>query len=147
MSDTCFYSVPPGANDILRTALEAAALPTAGIDGPDLLLFGLSDEAGLIGYIGLEGAGPDRLLRSMVVLPSRRRQGFGRTLAEHLETTARGEVARFHLLTTTAARFFRGLGYQDADRATAPSAIAATAEFTTLCPASATYMVKSLSIA
>ena len=52
-------------------------------------------------------------------------------------------MRHLHLPTTTAAPFFRALGYADADRAEAPSA-ATSREFTSLCPASATYLVKEL---
>ena len=53
-------------------------------------------------------------------------------------------VERLHLLTTTAARFFRTQDYADAARASAPAEIASSAEFTRLCPANAAYLVKSL---
>jgi len=51
---------------------------------------------------------------------------------------------RLHLLTDTAAPFFRVNGYAEADRAAAPPAVAASREFTALCPASATFLVKAL---
>ena len=76
------------------------------------------------------------------MLPSRRGEGHGRRLVDHLERIAAGPVERLHLLTTTAAAFFRALGYEPADRETAPAAIAASAEFRGLCPASASYLVK-----
>jgi len=56
-------------------------------------------------------------------------------------------AARLHLLTTTAAAFFRSAGYQDADRGDAPPSIRASREFSSLCPASASYMVKDLASA
>ena len=49
-----------------------------------------------------------------------------------------------YLLTTTAAPFFSRYGYQAADRATAPDAIAASREFASLCPASAAYMTRTV---
>lgn len=144
MSGTTFYEVPRGAYDILRAALGQAGLPTSDLEEPGRLFFGLSDDRGLIGYIGLEGDGPDRLLRSLVLLPSRRGLGHGRELVERLERCVAGAVERLHLLTNTAAPFFRANGYVDADRATAPAPIAASREFTALCPASAAYLVKAL---
>lgn len=55
-----------------------------------------------------------------------------------------GDIERLHLLTTTAAPFFHVLDYAITDRASTPASIAASAEFTTLCPANATYMTKGL---
>lgn len=144
MSGQTFYEVPREAYDNLRAALNQAGLPTTDLDEPDRLFFGLSDERGLIGYVGLEGDGPDRLLRSLVILPSRRDLGHGRELVARLERCVAGAVERLHLLTTTAAPFFRANGYADADRAAAPPSIAASREFTALCPASAAYLVKAL---
>lgn len=144
MSGTTFCEVPRGAYDILRAALEQAGLPTSDLEEPGRLFFGLSDDRGLIGYIGLEGDGPDRLLRSLVLLPSRRGLGHGRELVERLERCVAGAVARLHLLTSTAAPFFRANGYVDSDRGAAPTSIASSREFTALCPASAAYLVKAL---
>jgi len=139
-----FYEVPLGAYDILSLALQEAGLPTSDLTEPNRRFFGLSDEHGLIGYVGVEGGGPDRLLRSLVVLPSRRGLGHGMQLVKHLEQCVAGEVHRLHLLTTTAAPFFRAHGFADADRTQAPTAIATSREFTELCPASAAYLVKVL---
>jgi amino-acid N-acetyltransferase len=47
-----------------------------------------------------------------------------------------------YLLTTTAREFFAGRGYRAIDRADAPERIRGTTEFSDLCPASATAMVK-----
>ncbi len=132
------------ADDVLRLALEAAQLPTDDLGGRNQMFFSLSDDDGLIGFVGLEGDGADRLLRSLVVLPTRRGQGYGRMLVERLERVADGTVERLHLLTNGSAEFFRGLGYVDADRDAAPAFIAATAQFTSLCGPRATYLVKDL---
>ena len=146
MSRTTFAPLASGAaHDVLRLALDAAALPTDDLDGPGRAFFGLSDEQGPIGFVGLEGDGADRLLRSLVVLPSRKRQGHGGLLVAHVEALARREgVERLHLLTTTVADFFRARGYRPAGRADAPAPIAATAQFSSLCPGSATYLVKEI---
>ena len=144
MNRLFFEKLQPGCYDILHVALEAAQLPTDDLLEPGRAFFGFSDERRPLGYIGLEGHGPDQLVRSLVVLPSRRCQGYGTSLLNHLETWASDAVERFHLLTTTAAAFFAARGYGVAFRSTAPCAIATPAEFTRLCPASATYMTKSL---
>ena len=145
MSRISFSGLPPGHHDVLKRALEAAQLPTDDLAEPDRLFFQIADEAGPIGFIGLEGEGPDRLLRSLVVLPGRKRKGYGGLLVAHAETHARQHgVARLHLLTTSVADFFGNRGDYPAERDTAPAAIAQSAQFRTLCPGSAVYLVKEL---
>ncbi|RYD59688.1 MAG: GNAT family N-acetyltransferase [Sphingomonadales bacterium] len=145
MSRTIFAPIALGAHDVLRLALDAAQLPTDDLDQPRRSFFELTDEQGLIGFVGLEADGADRLLRSLVVLPSRKRQGHGGLLVAHVESLARRDgVERLHLLTTTVADFFRARGYRPANRGDAPPAIAASAQFSSLCPDSAAYLVKDL---
>jgi amino-acid N-acetyltransferase len=69
--------------------------------------------------------------------------GLGRrlvTAAEEMATELK--VREVYLLTTTAAELFKRLGYRQVDRNLAPPAIALTKEFTSLCPSTATFMVK-----
>lgn len=139
-----YFSEARHADDVLRLALGAAQLPTDDLGGPDQMFFSLSDDEGPIGFIGLESKGADRLLRSLVVLPTRRGKGYGRMLVERLEGVADGAVERLHLLTSGTEEFFRKLGYADADRDAAPAFIAATAQFTSLCGPRATYLVKDV---
>jgi amino-acid N-acetyltransferase len=139
-----YFSEARHADDVLRLALDAAQLPTDDLGGVDQTFFSLSDDDGLIGFIGLEGDGADRLLRSLIVLPTRRGQGYGRMLVERLEGIAEDVVERLHLLTSGTGEFFRKLGYVYADRDQAPAFIAATAQFTSLCGPRATYLVKEL---
>lgn len=128
----------------LAALLTAAGLPVSDLAEPGRVFFQFDDGA-LAGFGGIEGDGPDRLLRSLVVPADRRGQGLGSAMLAALETRARGlDVARLHLLTTTAAQFFAANGYAAADRARAPASIAASREFTALCPASAAYLVKAL---
>jgi amino-acid N-acetyltransferase len=134
----------PGELAGLAEALDVANLPNADLADPGHLFFRFKAD-GFIGYGGLQGGGADRLLRSIVVLPDRRGHGLGQALVATLEQQARHlRVQRLHLLTTTAAPFFRTLGYADTDRGAAPPAIAASREFAALCPASAAYLVKAL---
>lgn len=133
----------PGELSGLAGFLDAASLPSADLAEPGRMFFRF-DADSLVGYGGLEGEGADRLLRSIVILTDRRGHGLGRALVATLEQKARDlGVRRLHLLTTTAAPFFRTLGYADADRRAAPPAVAASREFTSLCPASAAYLVKA----
>ena len=79
----------------LIAALEAAGLPTDDLHEPGRRFFRFEDDAGLIGYGGLEQIGPDALIRSMVVVDDRRGAGLGAALLSWLETeTARSESVR-----------------------------------------------------
>jgi DNA-binding transcriptional LysR family regulator len=86
----------------LRIDARGVACAPAQIVGdlrePGRAFFGLADDAGPIGFIGIEGVGADRLLRSLVVLPSRKRRGFGGLLVAHAEAFARQDE-RQHLLS------------------------------------------------
>lgn len=144
MTELTATSLDPEELAGLAWFLDAANLPSADLADPGRLFFRLEADS-LVGYGGLEGEGADRLLRSIVVLADRRGHGLGRASVATLERQACDlGVQNLHLLTTTAAPFFRALGYADADRGAAPSAIAASREFTALCPASAAHLVKAL---
>jgi hypothetical protein len=67
--------------------------------------------------------------------------GLGRKLYLRALTEARHRGARsLYLLTTTAAPFFVKAGFERIDRALVPAAVAASAEFRSLCPAPAVCM-------
>lgn len=139
-------ATPIGEADFAGLAffLSDAGLPIADLCEPGRVFYRIEADD-LVGYGGIQGEGPDRLLRSLVVLPNRRRVGLGGRVLALIEVEAeRAGAERLHLLTTTAARFFRAHGYADAARASAPTGIASSAEFTRLCPANAAYLVKSL---
>lgn len=136
-----------GALPDLAAMLVDAGLPTSDLADAGRVFFRFDDDR-LAGYGGLEGDGADRLLRSLVVAPDRRREGVGRVMVAVLEQEAAVlGVGRLHLLTTTAAEFFKGNGYATANRVAAPASITASHEFTALCPASAAYLIKTLDAA
>ena len=129
----------------LHAALDAAGLPSGDLLLPGRRFFRLGLEREAACYGGLEGDGPEMLLRSVVVPSSARGHGAGRAIVRALEAeAARLGAVRLHLLTTTAAAFFQSLGYRPAERAAAPPAIAATAQFISLCPGGAAYLVKRI---
>lgn len=134
-----------GSLSDLAADLADAGLPTSDLAESDRRFFQFEDAAGIIGYGGIEGDGPDRLLRSLVVRPERRGAGLGAAILGAIEQAATDDgVAALYLLTTTAEPFFRRHGYQAAERANAPAAIAGSAEFRTLCPASAALLSKRI---
>ncbi|WP_206430598.1 arsenic resistance N-acetyltransferase ArsN2 [Sphingomonas sp. ABOLG] len=134
-----------GDLDEMATLLAAVKLPITDLGEPGRSFFRFDDAQGLIGYGGLEGEGADRLLRSVVVVTDRKGRGIDRAMIAALEQQARESgVQHLHLLTTTAASFFRSLGFADASRESVPATITASLEFTALCPASAAYLMKAL---
>jgi amino-acid N-acetyltransferase len=126
--------------------VEGAGLPTTDLPHIDgLRLWVLTAEDSLLGVIALECFGTNGLLRSLAVAPGHRRRGWGRELVARVERDARAEgIARLTLLTETAEPFFRRLGYEAINRREVPEEVQRSAEFRSLCPASAICMTKTL---
>lgn len=138
-------SVTPDDIPELAEALSAANLPVADLAETSRSFWRFEDSGGLAGYGGVEGAGADRLLRSVAVQGDRRGTGMGRRIVAAIEAAAAADgTERLHLLTTGSAGFFQSLGYATTDRGSAPVQIARTAQFASLCPGSAAYLVKEL---
>lgn len=131
--------------DHIETLLEANGLPTRDVRAKPECFFVACDEGTVVGVGGLEHDGSDGLLRSLVVTESVRGRGYGTTLCAALESRARSEgIEALYLLTTTAASFFRERGYDEITREETPVSIQGTAEFSELCPDSATCLRKDL---
>jgi amino-acid N-acetyltransferase len=126
--------------------LQGAGLPTDDLTGaPGLHLWVLEAKESLFGVIGMQRFGAKALLRSLAVAPSYRQRGLGHQLVARLERDAQvNGVEQLVLLTETAEAFFRAIGYQVIDRRYVPEEIQRSAEFLSLCPASAHCMTKSL---
>ena len=108
-------------------------------------LFGLRVDANLIGIVGVEPYGATGLLRSLAVLKSARKSGYGKALVEGAEAWALDKGIRsLYLLTATAADFFSRIGYEVVPRTLAPVSIAGTDQFADLCPLSAVFMRKNI---
>lgn len=113
-------------------------------DSPGRFLVGLVDD-GVVTAAGVEAYGSDGLLRSVVVEESVRGRGYGTALCREIEADAReAGIETLYLLTTAASAFFGRRGFEAIDRTDAPEAIRHTAEFESLCPATATCMRKAL---
>lgn len=124
--------------------LDSADLPTDDLTAERLALVAEVGES-VVAAIGLEQFESLGLLRSLVVDPSQRGSGLGRQLVADLERHASAKgVEELWLLTIDADGFFERLGYSRRDRDSAPAEIAATEEFSDLCPASAVLMQKRL---
>lgn len=129
----------------LREALREAGLPCDDLSEPGRQFYHFDVDGKWVAYGGLEGSGPDLLLRSMVVSETRRGEGLGKAVLSGLEQCAASQGAvRLHLLSQSAVGFFVANGYELLDRGEAPVAISQTAQFKHLCPASASYLRKIL---
>jgi amino-acid N-acetyltransferase len=137
-------ALPEPTSDLIA-ALEAAGLPADDLHEPGRRFYRFGDDAGLIGYGGLEQIGSDVLVRSMVIIDGRRGGGHGAAVLSWLEANAAEQKATaLYLLTTSATSFFQRHGYTALPRSAAPPAIAASRQFSALCPASAAFMFKEL---
>jgi N-acetylglutamate synthase-like GNAT family acetyltransferase len=124
----------------LVSALDQAGLPTDDLNAAPFRYFCRDGVA----WGGI-GRGDDALLRSVVVQPSARGGGHGAAIVEALTAQARADGTRcLWLLTTDSAPFFARLGWHQVDRAAAPAPIASSRQFSDLCPASATLMMRTL---
>ena len=132
------------ANSI-RVLLERNGLPTRDLASSRPEFVVVYDGAELIGAGALQPFGSTALLRSVVVAAGRRGGGLGERIVRELERRAcTAGISELVLLTQTAAPFFERQGYRIIDRSAVGQAMQASAEFGSLCPASATCMSKRL---
>ena len=125
-------------------ALRTAGLPTDDLDGGSRF-FTLNDGREIVGVGGLEGAGPDQMIRSVTTPLRLRGRGYGQALVRQLAELAKADGAeRLWLLTTSADPFFAAQGWTVEDRATAPEAVRTSRQFAGLCPVSAVLMCRRL---
>lgn len=135
---------PISSIEEITALLAESALPIADISASSpVQFFGIREGAILVAVVGLELYPPFGLLRSLAVRSAFRKHGLARQLVSFAESWSAGHgVESLFLLTTTADRFFLGLGYSPASRDSAPSAIRASKQFSSLCPASSAFLSK-----
>lgn len=126
--------------------LSEAALPVADLDQAHVhFIVAARDGEPLAGVVGLQTFESVGLVRSLAVRANARKRGLGERLIQALETHASAQGLReLVLLTETAEPFFAQRGYRRIDRDAAPPGVRTCAEFRSLCPASATCMLKRL---
>lgn len=129
-----------------KELLLECGLPVRDLDALDFENFlGCGDEENPAGVIGLELHGREALLRSLAVTADARRSGCGGALIAELETLAKSlGVKELYLLTETAESYFASRGYRSVERHAVAENIRQTREFSSLCPADAAVMKKSL---
>lgn len=130
----------------MEALLSANGLPISDLrDGSKAVPFGCLAGDRLRGIVGLEMHGEAALLRSLAVPGNERGNGLGAALVAYAEQHACLQGAgSVYLLTVTTAEFFWRLGYAHVARRIAPASIAATSQFSDLCPSTSAFMAKSV---
>ena len=135
----------PSDLSAISALLVEFGLPIQGVvDSLDSFVL-VELEGRLIGVGGVELHDHDALLRSLAVSTEHQHRGIATMICDHLEArAAQHGIDSVYILTETAEQFFAGRGYVVVARSAAPEAIAASEEFSNLCPQSATFMRKSV---
>ena len=136
----------PTEFDAIAGLLIAAELPVEDLNVTMLDGFIVATEGDVcVGVVGLEIYESNALLRSLAAEQQHRSRGLGTRLVDAIETEVQTRgVTALYLLTTTATTFFERVGYTAHDRATVPPSIAATTEFSSLCPDTADCLWRDL---
>jgi len=107
---------------------------------------GVDPKNRVVGAVGIEHIGESGLLRSLTIEKSFQGHGLGKALTEQIEKYGVELGLRdLYLLTDTAEKFFRTLGYEEVSRDKVPAGVKATKEFSSICPSSSTVMKKAIS--
>jgi amino-acid N-acetyltransferase len=129
----------------IRELLERAGLPTRDLATSKPRFSVLLEDGHIVAAGALERFGSSALVRSVVVAGDRCGTGLGRIIVQELESVARAAgIRRLILLTQTAREFFAHQRYCVIERSEAPQDVQQSEEFRSLCPASATCMLKVL---
>jgi len=125
--------------------LHGAGLIVAGVEDHLGAFLVAADGERVIGSAGLEVYGDVALLRSVAVDEGFRGQGLGRRLVTAALANARHlGVREVALLTTSAAPFFRRLGFREGERQALDPRLAASQELGDECCATAVVMMLRL---
>ncbi len=145
MPEIEFHWAAPSAFPAAAEWLRQNELPASDLDPDRVQLLMAISNGEVIGTAGLEAAGEFALLRSLAVAPEFRRTGVARALYEILLTEARRDgIQALYSLTTTADAALLRFGFVLVERDNVPASIRATAQFSSLCPASTRVYVQRL---
>ncbi len=135
-----------GSDPRLASALAAAGLPTDDLTEPGRIFRAYETLSGrVVGYAGCEIYGEEALLRSLIVTDEARGRGFGGAILARICRRAFDEGAgRAHVLTMSAGKWFEEKGFSVVERSRAPSAILSTRQARSLCPSSASLLVRKI---
>ena len=125
----------------LEALLQANGLPIDDCADQLDAFFGVFENSRLVAAGGLEPAGDDALLRSIVVDSNYRSRGMAASITEFFIAEARSRsLQSIYLLTETAEDYFARFGFESVARDQAPTLIRQTRQFAGLCPGSASFM-------
>src|SRR6266436_2873510 len=129
----------------IRVLLKDNGLPTSDLMSSKPQFIVACEGETVVAAGALQCFGASALLRSVAVAPELRGTGLGRIVVEDLERLACvARITQLVLLTETAKRFFERQGYRVIERTDVPKDVRESEEFRSLCPASATCMMKTL---
>ena len=139
------HALSPANGEQYSHLIRQSRLPVTGLlDETECFEF-YDDQEVIVGFAGLQRAGVDALLRSLIVFPARRNAGLGSAIIGWMTSFAgRNGISRLFLLTTTARPFFIKCGFQTIDRASVPELVGRLAEFSESCCSSAYVMKQNL---
>jgi amino-acid N-acetyltransferase len=140
-------SIRPATIDDLESAerlLTESDLPVDGLDQQFGEALCVAEHDGqMMGVGGIEVYGPNGLLRSVAVASDQQGECIGEALVRDRLAWAEGRgLSRVFLLTTTASGYFERFGFRSVDRDAVPPDIKESPEFSSICPESATAMVR-----
>ena len=143
MKQSSFGFAGRGDMKAVRKLLDQCGLPSDDISKHASHLMAARRGRRVIGCVAMEPYGSRALLRSLAVAKVCRGRGVGHALYEHMLAHAQASgVQELFLLTTTAAPYFKKLGFSTIAREKAPRPIRQTQEFRTLCPSTAVCMTR-----
>lgn len=129
----------------VTTLLQSENLPIEDIVRELPHFFVIEDGNNVIAVGGLEVYGNDGLVRSMIVDPNYRNRSLAAILLNKLqEYAAEQGITALYLITTTAREYFAKKGFKAIAREEVSSSLASSREFSTLCPSTATVMMRKL---
>jgi N-acetylglutamate synthase-like GNAT family acetyltransferase len=95
-------TLSPGNADQYVQIVREYGLPLTGLLTSTECFEFCDDQGTIVGFAGLQRAGTDALLRSLVVLSARQRSGFGSAIVAWVMSFASGKgILRLFALTTT----------------------------------------------
>ena len=140
----------PADIDAILALVAASGLPLDGLRdylhrAPDATVVMRRPDGSVSACGVLETYGRFGLLRSVAVSPEQQSGGRGGSLVRRMLDLARARgLDEVFLLTETAAPFFASLGFLPVSRGHVPDDVRSSAEFASVCPASAQVMAYSL---
>ena len=125
--------------------LEECGLPREGLENHLSTTLVARKGIEIVGCAGLEVYQEHALLRSVAVKSAFRKQRIALRLTKtNLGLAKEYQVRNVYLLTETAKIFFSKQGFNQVLRSDVPRIVAQSIEFTTLCPDTATVMLRTL---